>query len=127
MRVYHGRGIRKMGGTGGKRRLSHDKLRCHVGGEFTATKAGEKDVRQLKGTRGGGFKTRLKHAAYANVVKEGKVVNAKIRTVLETPDNKHYARQNIITKGAIIDTDLGKVKVTNRVGQDGVVNGILLK
>ncbi len=127
MRVYHGRGIRKMGGTGGKKRPSHDKLRCHVGGEFTATKVSEKEVRQLKGTRGGGFKARLKNAAFANVVKEGKVVKAKIRTVLETPDNRHYARQNIITKGAIIDTELGKVKVTNRVGQDGVVNGILLK
>jgi len=127
MRVYHGRGIRKMGGTGGKKRPSHDKLRCHVGGEFTATKVGEKEVRELKGTRGGGLKTKLKHVSYANVVKDGKVVKAKIRTVLETPDNRHYARQNLVTKGAIIDTELGKVKVTNRVGQDGVVNGILMK
>ena len=49
-----------------------------------------------------------------------------LRTVLETPDNRHYARQNIITKGAVVDTEIGKVKITNRVGQDGVVNGKLL-
>ena len=100
---------------------------AHAGGEFTATKAGEKEVRVMVGTRGGGRKVKLKHVAYANVVAEGKVRKARIRTVLETPDNRHYARQNIITKGAVIDTELGKVKVTNRVGQDGVVNGILMK
>ncbi|VVC04661.1 30S ribosomal protein S8e [Candidatus Burarchaeum australiense] len=127
MRVYHGRGLRKKGGTGGKKRVSHDKMLCHVGGEFTATKVGEKDVRMLVGMRGGGKKVKLKHASYVNVVAEGKVKKAKIRTVLETPDNRHYARQNIITKGAVIDTEFGKVKVTNRVGQDGVVNGVLLK
>ena len=49
-----------------------------------------------------------------------------MRTVIETPDNRHYARQNIVTKGAVVDTEIGKVKVTNRVGQDGVVNGKLL-
>jgi small subunit ribosomal protein S8e len=127
MGVYHGRGLRKNGGTGGKRRKMKDKKLSQVGGEFTATKAGEKDVRVLVGTRGGGKKVKLKHVAYANVVAEGKVKKAKIRTVLETPDNRHYARQNIITKGAGIAPALGKVKVTNRVGQDGVVNGILMK
>ena len=128
MRVYHGRGLRKKGGTGGKRRKSEDKSLHHVGGEFTATKASEKkEVRVLVGTRGGNLKVKLKHAMYANVVAEGKVKRVKIRNVLETPDNRHYARQNIITKGAVIDTEVGKVKVTNRVGQDGVVNGILMK
>ena len=127
MKVYHGRGFRKRGGTGGKKRKSRDKALCHVGGEFTATKVGEKEVRVLVNVRGMGAKVKLKHVCYANVVTEGKVKKAKIRTVIETPDNRHYARQNIVTKGAVIDTELGKVKVTNRVGQDGVVNGILMK
>ncbi|RLG19871.1 30S ribosomal protein S8e [Candidatus Micrarchaeota archaeon] len=129
MRVYHGRGLRKKGGTGGKRRKHQDKKLRHVGGEFTAPKvAEEKEVRVLVGRRGNGKKVKLKQVAYANVVAEaGKVKRAKIRTVIETPDNRHYARQNIITKGAIIDTELGKVKVTSRTGQDGVVNGILVK
>jgi small subunit ribosomal protein S8e len=49
-----------------------------------------------------------------------------MRTVIETPANRHNARQNIVSLGAIVDTELGKAKVTNRVGQDGVVNGILV-
>jgi len=36
-------------------------------------------------------------------------------------------RRNIITKGAILQTDLGKVRVTNRPGQEGVINGILVE
>jgi len=116
-----------MGGTGGKRRKMKDKKLSQVGGEFTATKVGEKEVRVVVNTRGGGKKVKVKHVTYANVVADGKVKKVKIRTVIETPDNRHYARQNIITKGAVIDTEAGKVKVTNRVGQDGVVNGILLK
>ena len=73
------------------------------------------------------MRVKLKHAAFVNVYTAQGCKKAKIRTVLETPDNRHYARQNIITKGALIDTEMGKVRVTNRVGQDGVVNGILVK
>jgi len=36
-------------------------------------------------------------------------------------------RMNVITKGAIIETDKGNVKVTNRPGQEGHVQGILIK
>ena len=35
-------------------------------------------------------------------------------------------RRNIINKGAIIDTGLGKAKVTSRPGQTGIVSAILL-
>ena len=52
---------------------------------------------------------------------------AKIKNVLETPSNRFLARQNVLTKGTIVDTDLGKVKITNRPTQEGVVNGILLE
>jgi small subunit ribosomal protein S8e len=31
-----------------------------------------------------------------------------------------------MTKGAIIETEMGKAKVTSRPGQDGVVNAVLL-
>jgi small subunit ribosomal protein S8e len=127
MRVYHGRSLRKMGGTGGRRRKSADKKLAHVGGEFTATKVGEKQEVDVARGRGGTLKSKIKYAPFVNVATGSGVKKAKIRTVLETADNRHYARQNIITKGAVIDTELGKVKVTNRPGQDGVVNGILLK
>ena len=124
---YHGRDKTKASGTGGFRRFASDKKLALYGGAFTATKVGEKDVRQIKKGRGSTAKVKLKHVAFANVLlKDGTSKKAKIRNVLETRNNRHYARQNIITKGAIIDTELGKVQVTNRVGQDGVVNGKLL-
>lgn len=115
-----------MKGTGGKRGRQSDKKLRFVGGIFTATKVGAKDVRRLKNARGSSVKIKLKTVHFANVLTPQGMKKAAVRTVLETPDNRHHARQNIITKGAIIDTELGKVKVTNRVGQDGVVNGKLL-
>jgi small subunit ribosomal protein S8e len=128
MRVYHGRSIRKMGGTGGRKRKSADKKLAHVGSEMTATKVGEKQVVELARGRGGTIKARIRYAPFVNVATgAGAVKKAKIRTVLETLDNRHYARQNILTKGAVVDTELGKVKITNRPGQHGVVNGVLLK
>jgi small subunit ribosomal protein S8e len=49
----------------------------------------------------------------------------RIIRVIES-HNPEFIRQNIITKGAIVETKIGKVKVTNRVGQDGIVNGVLM-
>jgi small subunit ribosomal protein S8e len=45
----------------------------------------------------------------------------------ETPSNRFRARQNVITKGTIIETEAGKVKITNRPTQQGMINGILIK
>ena len=44
-----------------------------------------------------------------------------------TPSNKFLARQNIITKGTILQTEIGKVKVTNRPSQEGMINGVLIE
>ena len=35
--------------------------------------------------------------------------------------------RNILTKGAFVETNLGKVKITSRPGQDGNMNGILIE
>lgn len=125
MEQYHGPSLSKRSGTGGKRTKSSDKRLSLAGGPFTATKVSKKDVRKLVRGMGATYKVKLKHAAFANVLqKDGKMKKAAIKSVAETPDNRHHARQNIITKGAILDTEVGKVKVTNRVGQDGVVNAV---
>ncbi len=126
MENYHGPSGSTIKGTGGRRGRRTDKKLRFVGGIFTATKVGEKDVRRLRHSRGTTAKIKLKTAKFANVLTKSGMKKVAVRTVLETPDNRHHARQNVITKGAVIDTELGKVKVTNRVGQDGVVNGILL-
>ena len=50
----------------------------------------------------------------------------KIETVKDNKANLHYMRRNILTKGAVIKTELGDARITNRPGQDGVINAILL-
>jgi small subunit ribosomal protein S8e len=51
----------------------------------------------------------------------------KVLNVIETPSNRHYARQNALTKGTIVQSEIGKIRVTNRVGQDGMINAILIE
>lgn len=123
---YHGRGRSKRTGTGGKRRPHRDKTLAELGGPFSATKVAGEDQRKIVRGRGGMAKVKLIKAAFANVVTKEGTKKSAIKRVLESPDNRHYARMNIITKGCVIETELGKAKVTNRVSQDGVVNAVLL-
>jgi len=126
MENYHGASGSTTKGSGGKRGKHSDKKLNMLGGAFTATKVGEKDSSYRKNVRGSGMKIKLRTAKFINVLTKEGMKKVGLRTVLETPDNRHHARQNIITKGAVVDTEIGKVKVTNRVGQDGVVNGKLI-
>ena len=126
MENYHGASGSTIKGTGGRRGRASDKKLRFVGGTFTATKVGKEDVRRVRHKRGNVRKVKLKTAHFVNVLTREGMKKVAMRTVLETPDNRHHARQNIVTKGAVVDTEIGKVKVTNRVGQDGVVNAKLL-
>lgn len=112
-------------GSGGRKRPARDKKLAHVGRRARLTKVSDKEVREKVRSRGGNEKILLKKAAYVNVVTKDGVKKAKILSVLES-SRAEYARENIITKGAILNTEIGKVKVTNRPGQDGVVNGTLI-
>ncbi|MGB9719675.1 MAG: 30S ribosomal protein S8e [Candidatus Anstonellales archaeon] len=113
-------------GTGGRRIKGRDKKLAHVGGEFASTKVSESEKKKAVRTKGGGRKIKLQKAVYVNVATDKGVKKAKIISVIEG-NNPHYTRQNVITKGAVLNTELGKVRVTSRPGQDGVVNGILVK
>ncbi len=127
MQQYHKPHTKKVSsGTGGKRIKFRDKKLAHIGGVFASTKTAQTDERVLIRGRGGTIKVKLKRVAMVNVKrKDGKIVKAKILGVVES-HNPDYVRQNIITKGVTLNTELGKVRVSNRVGQDGVVNGILM-
>ena len=87
---------------------------------------GEEKKKTIK-VRGGKKKTFLFKAKLINLLVSGKIKRTEIKNVLETPSNRFLARQNVLTKGTIVETELGKAKVTNRPGQDGAVNGVLLK
>lgn len=113
-------------GTGGRRIKSRDKKLAHVGGEFASTKVSESEKKKAVRTKGGCRKVKLQRAVYANVATDKGVKKARIISVIEG-NTPHYTRQNVITKGAILNTEIGKVRVTSRPGQDGVVNGVLIK
>jgi len=79
-------------------------------------------------TRGGNIKTVLLTADVANVFnpKTNKTQVSKITNVVETPSNRFLARQNVLQKSAIIETELGKARITNRPSQEGHVQAVLL-
>tara|TARA_Y100000310_G_C20465502_1_gene707431 strand:+ start:27 stop:398 length:372 start_codon:yes stop_codon:yes gene_type:complete len=87
---------------------------------------GETKKKQIK-KAGGGKKTTILREDKVNITIDGKTKKADIKNVLETPQNKFLARQNRLMKGAIIETSLGKAKITNRPTQEGNVNAILVK
>ncbi|MEK6968636.1 MAG: 30S ribosomal protein S8e [Nanoarchaeota archaeon] len=94
----------------------------------TLSKLGEpkkKDIRMF----GGKMKQRILDIDVANVIdpKTKKFTKAKIKTIAENPANTNYVRRNIMTKGTIIDTELGKARITNSPGSEGSVNAVLVK
>ena len=109
--------------SGGKYIKNRKKKSYEIAGQRKIIKISE-ERRKTKKIIGGNTKTFLIGAKFVNLPKKKKV---EIKNVIETPSNRFLARQNIITKGTIIETELGKVKITNRPTQEGVVNGILVK
>ena len=56
----------------------------------------------------------------------GETKRATLESVVENPAAANYVRRNIMTKGAVVQTDLGSVRITSRPGRAGVLNGVLL-
>lgn len=128
MSSYQRPGKKKVSrGTGGTRMgKQSDKKLAHAGSDFTPIRIADKEEKSMERTRGGRERARIKKATYVNVVDGKSVKKVKILAVLESHDPE-FVRRGVITKGAVLNTDIGKVKVTNRPGQDGMVNGTLVK
>ncbi|MGC8699470.1 MAG: 30S ribosomal protein S8e [Candidatus Micrarchaeia archaeon] len=124
---YHGASKRKLAGNGKLKIKSRDKKRHQVGGYFAATRLGEENVIKKVRARGGKYKDKLKNAGYANLLVDGSYKKVKIKGVIESKDNRNFARLNIITKGTIIDTEMGRAIVLNRPGKEGFVNAKLIR
>lgn len=126
MARWQGRSLKKP--TGGRLWESRGKRRREMGSEFIEPKIGPTKRVSIR-TFGGGKKARLILSDIANVVdpKTGVAKKAKIITVKENPADSHFVRRNILTKGAIIETELGVARVTNRPGQVGTVDAILIE
>ena len=124
--IWQGRSRRKP--TGGLYRPHRKKRKYEMGRPQIETLIGERKIRKVR-VRGGNYKVKLVRDKYANVYipSEGKVVRVEIKRVVENPAHVHYARRNVITKGAIIETEIGLARVTNRPSQEGLINAVLIE
>ena len=113
--------------TGRQIRYARDKRKFEIGREAHLTIIGETKLKQVR-TKGNNRKTRALTTNFAYVVDPNtkKTIKTEILTVVENPANIHYVRRNIMTKGAIINTKLGKARITSRPGQSGTINAVLI-
>ena len=56
----------------------------------------------------------------------GKTQRVEMTNVVENSADPNYVRRNILTKGAIVETSIGRVRITSRPGMDGVISGVLV-
>ena len=126
MARWQGRSLKKP--SGGRIWAKRGKRKQEMGREFLEPKIGPTKSRKLR-TFGGDEKLGLLSTDSANVIdpKTGRAKKVKILTVVENPADSHFVRRNVLTRGAVIETELGKARVTSRPGQSGTVDAVLVE
>lgn len=126
MVIWHGESGRKH--TGGKIRLARKKRKYELGREPVYPRIGE-EKRTVIVTKGGGRKVKLSSLSFVNVLdtKNKTAKKVKILDVVTNPANPDMARRKVVTRGAIVNTELGKAKITSRPTQHGVANAVLIE
>ncbi|MHA1819630.1 MAG: 30S ribosomal protein S8e [Promethearchaeota archaeon] len=121
----HGRSRRTK--TGAKLKKFRKKRKYELGRPPIETKLGIERKKIIR-TRGGNFKIKLYSGNTVNVAdpKTKEIKNVRIKNVEHNDCSIDYSRRSIITKGAIVETELGFVKITSRPGQHGILNGVLI-
>ena len=114
--------------TGGKYHANRKKKKFESSSQTRIVKLGKEKKKEVRGM-GGNHKVVLISTDVCNLfnpkTKKSEIV--KIKNVAETPSNRFLARQNILMKSAIIDTEKGKARITNRPSQEGNVQAILIE
>ena len=125
MALWQGKSRRSK--TGRRIRYARGKRKFEIGRERHLTTIGPIGLKKVR-TKGKNRKTRAKTSNVAHVVdpKNNKITETEIISVVENKAIIHYVRRNIMNKGAIIETKLGKAKITSRPGQCGTINAILI-
>ncbi|HOD89714.1 MAG TPA: 30S ribosomal protein S8e [archaeon] len=118
---------KKSGGINNSIKASTKKL-SDRGGTFSKTTIDTKDERYKSKSVGGNTKIKLRKAQSVLISDGPKTYKGKIINVIENVANKHFVRQRIITKGAVLTVDVNgkemKVKVTSRPGQSGNIYAV---
>jgi small subunit ribosomal protein S8e len=126
MALWQGKSQRKK--TGGRRIYARKKRSREIGREHQDALIGDQRLKHYL-VRGRNQKVRILSIKEANIMDRRlkKTVRAKILSVQENPANPHYVRRNILTKGAIIETEIGTARITSRPGQHGLINAVLIR
>jgi len=88
-----------------------------------------KEKTVLKRGRGNTVKTKSVKIEFVNVndLKTKKRKKVKILDIVSNPANPHYVRRGIVTKGCVVKTDIGNVKITSRPSQVGIASGFVVQ
>ncbi len=126
MAQWHGISRRKT--SGGRRVQARGKRKTEISSEKQFALVGE-PKRKIYRKAGGNTMVRVmaeNRVAIADPAK-GTTKMGTIMSVVENESDPNYVRRNILVKGAIIETDKGRVRITSRPGKDGVINGVLVE
>ena len=125
MAQWHGISRRKP--SGGRRVQARGKRSTEISTEKQVALIGE-PKRKIYRRTGGNTLVRVlsENRVSINDPKTGKTTMGTIENVVENESDPNYVRRNVLVKGAIIETDKGRVRVTSRPGKDGVINGVLI-
>ena len=87
-----------------------------------------KEKKKKQRIMGGNEKLKLFATSFVNVTdpNTNKTSKYKIVSFNSNAASQDLNRRHVLTKGAIVETELGKVKITSRPGQHGVINGVLI-
>ena len=126
MAQWHGISRRKP--SGGRRVQARGKRSTEISTEKQMALIGE-PKRKIYRRTGGKTLVRVLAANKVSInnPKTGKTVLGTIENVVENESDPNYVRRNVLVKGAIIETDKGRVRITSRPGKDGVINGVLVE
>ncbi|MBT4824824.1 30S ribosomal protein S8e [Candidatus Woesearchaeota archaeon] len=114
--------------SGGRYGSSTSKKLHQAGNRPAEPRVATRKIKTLR-TIGGKSKNILMSDEFINVTDPAtkKTSKVKMTNVLENTANKQYIRMNVLTKGAVVETEKGKAKITNRPAQEGYVTGVLVK
>ncbi len=114
--------------SGGKLHASRKRKKFEIHGQPNIVKLGRVKSKKSRGL-GGNIKSIILTSDIVNLIdkKTRKSTKVKIKNVLETPSNRFWARQNILVKGSIIETEKGRARVTNRPSREGSVQAVLVE
>ena len=126
MAQWHGISRRKP--SGGRKVQARGKRSTEISTEKQLALIGESKTKIYRRT-GGNTLVRVLAADKVSIndPKTGKTSLGTIENVVENESDPNYVRRNVLVKGAIIETDKGRVKITSRPGKEGGINGILVE